>query len=321
MEINDKTKAKDLKKYIEDNDLQKAYQEKYKKRYDKSRKDELLKFIEEQRNMKEMEDKVEMLFGTTTEETINENEILDDIKNDIKKEDDDIEEIPIFKREQMNKESSNKEPNNKEPNDIKLNESQLKALRYINRFPDKLKSITSRPTFKQEFSKLRGPLSDSESIGKTPEDIDKENNENIRLLSDIERTLSSANINGLVLDQIFVTVDAIETIIIAIRENKNGNIPSYIVNTVGQVRIEGLSEKLLSNQAFHDCIDELLIKYDTYESILGYLNVETRLLLIIVGTAYFVHKGNVKKEQLEKENSTDKGRRKADEVRSKYGNL
>jgi len=326
MDINDKTSYKALKEYIKENGFQKIYLEEKGKPYTKSTKDELKSFIKEKQNEKDVVDHLDTIIGNTIQpdseidNNKSENEInIETLLNpnsenvDTKNEDQDpeIEEIPVFK----NHSHQTKLPDSGESSQkdkLDLNRNQRKVLKYITRFPEKLKVITSRPTFKQEFATLRDY---------NPDQNDEENIANEKLRHEIEQTLNGANVGALVLDKIFITVDAIETIIVAIRENKNGKIPQYIVDTVGQIRIEGLAKVLQDNPNFHDCIDELLIKYDSYEGLLKYLNVETRLMLIILGSAYLVHKGNVKKDQLIKESQTAQGNAKMQGVQSRYAGL
>ena len=179
-----------------------------------------------------------------------------------------------------------------------MNNAQYKAKAYISRFPDKLRAITSRSSFKQDFSKLRDPLTDKEKEGKTPEEVDQINANNRVLLDDIERELGAKNSNGLIKDGVFTTIAALEGIIRAIRENQDNKFPPILVSTVGQVNIDGLGVVLDSRPEFHDCLDELLIKYSDYNSFLMHLSVEKRLLLIILAAAFAVNRIN--QEEAEK---------------------
>lgn len=301
-EINSKTSFKVLKEYIKDNGFEKIYLEKHNKPYTKSKKEDLLKFIKEQDEIKQMEDNVDTIFGKTVDENsefVNTNIIPDSNQNSDFNSGDkdpdlvDIEEIPVFSR-------SSKSGTNVLPIDdklVKLNKYQIKVRKYINRFPEKLRSITSRSTFKQEFSKLKEPLSKEEcdailSNGGKQEDIDKQNEVGRFLLDDVEMVLNSKNSIGMVKEQVFVTISFIEDIIRYIRDNKDGKIPRYISDTIGNIRIDGLSAVLDARPEFHDCIDELLIKYDDYSSFLNCISVEKRLLLIILGAAVITHKIN-----------------------------
>lgn len=335
-EFTEKTAISELRKHLKDNKLEDLFKERHGKAAGKSTKKEILSFLKEQNLANDVDNIISDAIldssfsshsktessdkndeNTLIGNTVNLDE-LHDIQNirfekEEEKDPDGIEEIPIFKQEQRAKQE---EATQKNSDNIKekydLNTNQKKVLKYITRFPEKLKVITSRPTFKQEFATLRDY---------NPDQNEEENLANEKLRHEIEQTLNGANIGALVLDQIFVTVDAIETIIVAIRENKNGKIPQYIVDTVGQVRIEGLSEVLQKNPNFHDCIDELLIKYDSYDGLLKYLSVETRLMLIILGSAYLVHKGNVKKEALKQESESERGHAKMRNVNVKFKDL
>lgn len=336
-EFTEKTAISELRKHLKDNKLEDLFKERHGKAAGKSTKKEILSFLKEQNLANDVDNIISDAIldssfsshsktessdkndeNTLIGNTVNLDELhqVRDIyfeKSTEEKDPDGIEEIPIFKQEQRAKQE---EATQKNSDNIKekydLNTNQKKVLKYITRFPEKLKVITSRPTFKQEFATLRDY---------NPDQNEEENLANEKLRHEIEQTLNGANIGALVLDQIFVTVDAIETIIVAIRENKNGKIPQYIVDTVGQVRIEGLSEVLQKNPNFHDCIDELLIKYDSYDGLLKYLSVETRLMLIILGSAYLVHKGNVKKEALKQESESERGHAKMRNVNVKFKDL
>lgn len=313
MEINDKTSYKDLKSYIKNNGFQKVYLKEKSMPYTKSTKQDLLSFIKEKEKLKEMENNVDSIFGNTIIDT-------EEVCSIQPKEDsDEIEQIPIFKNE-LNNELNKIDTNNDDLRGIKLNKAQTKVKRYITRFPDKLHTITSRSTFKSDFAKLRDNLNEDEckelySKGKTKQDIDQINEDNHYLLNEIEQTLNSANIGGLIKDQVFVTVSLIEDIIRFIRKNEDKKIPSYIVDTIGNLRIDGLSVVLDARPDFHDCLDELLIKYDDYGSLLSCISVEKRILLIILGAAVMTHKINV---QQEKELNTSK---KKDVNQSKFSGL
>ncbi len=320
-DFNDKTYISDLRKYVKDNNLEKLFKEQRGKPSARASKKELLSFIKEQDIANNLSDiisdalKDNTLEGNTADD-IKSQDLIEELQsNDFKpndlKEEDEIEEIPIFKSNDLKSDNSKQEKKEDSPK-YELNNNQMKVLKYINRFPEKLKIITSRPTFKQEFAALKDY---------NPEQTDEENLNNEKLLRELEYTLNGANIGAIITDHIFITVNAIETIIVAIRENKNGKIPSYIVDTIGQVRIEGLADMLQKNPHFHDCIDELLIKYDSYECIVKYLSVETRLLLIVLGSAFIVHKGNVKKEELKKESNTQQGAVKMEQVKTRFSGL
>lgn len=332
IQFDDKTPIAKLRAHLKENNLEELFKEQHNKSPGKCTKKEILTFLKNQNVANNIDNIICNALKDThpddSNETQNESQ---KVNNDIdvleghtieihdlythnpnrdKEEDPEIEEIPIFKNESKPKNSSTDK--NAESDRLDLNCNQRKVLKYITRFPEKLKIITSRPTFKQEFATLKDY---------NPDQNEEENLANEKLRHEIEQTLNGANIGSLVLNQIFVTVNAVETIIVAIRENKNGKIPAYIVDTIGQVRIEGLAEVLQNNRDFHDCIDELLIKYDSYEGLLKYLNVETRLMLIILGSAYLVHKGNVKKEALKQESESAKGHAKMHNVNVKYKDL
>ncbi len=293
-DFNSKTTKSVLNAYIRENGLQKAFQDKYKKSYDKGRKDQLLKFIREQQEMKKVEDQVDTIFGDTIqaqaqsqpkEEEFKQQEVKQQeeipINNKI---DDEIDEIPIFTHRQVQSQIAGIDDN------IKLNNLQFQARAYIARFPTKLKGITSRPTFKQEFSKLKDPLSKKEceellSKGTKQEDIDEINRNNRILIDDIERELGSKTSNGMLKDGIFTTIYILENIIRNIRENKDNKYHPMLVSTIGTVNIDNLSAVLDSREDFHDCLDELLIKYSDYNSLFLSLSVEKRLLLIIMFAA------------------------------------
>lgn len=333
--FDDKTPITKLRTYLKENNLEELFKEQHNKSPGKCTKKEILTFLKNQNVANNIDNIICNALKDTQPNETNEPTQIDYIKtesiqnnepdileghtieiHDIydttrkKEEDPEIEEIPVFKNETKMKNSNTDK--NADSDRLDLNCNQRKVLKYITRFPEKLKIITSRPTFKQEFATLKDY---------NPEQNEEENLANEKLRHEIEQTLNGANIGSLVLNQIFVTVNAVETIIVAIRENKNGKIPAYIVDTIGQVRIEGLAEVLQNNRDFHDCIDELLIKYDSYEGLLKYLNVETRLMLIILGSAYLVHKGNVKKEALKQESESLQGHAKVNNVRNKYKDL
>lgn len=299
-QIDNKTSFKALKEYIANNGYQKVYLEKCGKPHTKAKKSELLDFIQEQQEIKQVEDNVDSIFGNTISECNSDNP-EDICKPDLPNSDgieNEIEEIPIFSqsRSELQSQIGNLDPSNEK--NIKLNNAQYKAKAYISRFPDKLRAITSRSTFKQDFSKLRDPLTDKESEGKTPEEIDQINAANRVLLDDIERELGAKNSNGLIKDGVFTTIAALEGIIRAIRENQDNKFPPMLVSTVGQVNIDGLGVVLDSRPEFHDCLDELLIKYSDYNSFLMHLSVEKRLLLIILAAAFAVNRIN--QEETEK---------------------
>lgn len=316
MEINDKTSYKALKEYIKENGFQKIYLKDKGKPYTKATKDELRDFVKEQQNLKEMENNVDTLFGNTI---LSEPEpdpeqicIPQPQPNPVGEDQCEIEEIPIFKNESKSGPSF---PSDSSPDDlrgIKLNSAQLKVKRYITRFPEKLRSVTSRSTFKSDFAKLRDPLSEKEcedlyAKGMKKEEVEQINEANSYLLNEVEQTLNSANIGGLVKDQVFVTISFIEDIIRYIRDNKDGKIPAYITETLGNVRIDGLSVVLDARPDFHDCLDELLIKYDNYGSLLSSISVEKRILLIILGAAVMTHKINTQESlQLKNANAQKK---------------
>lgn len=327
-QFDDKTPISKLRSYLKENNLEELFKEQHNKSPGKCTKKEILTFLKNQNvannigniisnatkdidnNVSYEEPNISIENDVLEGNTIEIHDLYTHNPNREKEEDPEVEEIPVFKNEPKPK--SVDAEKNSESEKLDLNCNQRKVLKYITRFPDKLKIITSRPTFKQEFATLKDY---------NPDQNEEENLANEKLRHEIEQTLNGANIGGLVLDQIFVTIDAIETIIVAIRENKNGKIPAYIVDTVGQVRIEGLADVLQNNRNFHDCIDELLIKYDSYEGILKYLNVETRLILIILGSAYLVHKGNVKKDALKQESNSVQGREKINNARNKFKDL
>ena len=305
MEVNEKTSYKALKDYIKDNGFQKIYLKEKKKPYTKATKEELRSFVKEQESVKEMESNVDTLFGNTLQSEPDPEQICipePECKNEPECE---IEEIPIFKNDNKNP-SFPIDSSQDDLRGIKLNNAQLKVKRYITRFPDKLRTVTSRSTFKSDFAKLREPLTEKECEGKSKEEIDQINAANSYLLNEVEQTLNSANIGGLVKDQVFVTISFIEDIIRYIRENKDGKIPAYITETVGNVRIDGLSVVLDARPDFHDCLDELLIKYDNYGSLLSSISVEKRILLIILGAAVMTHKINVQQSHELKNNNAQK---------------
>ena len=299
-QIDNKTSFKALKEYIANNGYQKVYLEKCGKPHTKAKKSELLDFIQEQQEIKQVEDNVDSIFGNTISECNSDNP-EDLCKPDLPNSDgieNEIEEIPIFSqsRSELQSQIGNLDPSNEK--NIKLNNAQYKAKAYISRFPDKLRAITSRSSFKQDFSKLRDPLTDKEKEGKTPEEVDQINANNRVLLDDIERELGAKNSNGLIKDGVFTTIAALEGIIRAIRENQDNKFPPILVSTVGQVNIDGLGVVLDSRPEFHDCLDELLIKYSDYNSFLMHLSVEKRLLLIILAAAFAVNRIN--QEEAEK---------------------
>lgn len=310
-QIDNKTSCKALKEYIANNGYQKVYLEKCGKPHTKAKKSELLDFIQEQQEIKQVEDNVDSIFGNTINSDGVENPedlCKPDLPNSDKIDkvgDDEIEEIPIFNSNRVERELQsqigNLDPNNEK--NIKLNNAQYKAKAYISRFPDKLRAITSRSSFKQDFSKLRDPLTDKEkegllSSGKSAEEVDQINANNRVLLDDIERELGAKNSNGLIKDGVFTTIAALEGIIRAIRENQDNKFPPILVSTVGQVNIDGLGVVLDSRPEFHDCLDELLIKYSDYNSFLMHLSVEKRLLLIILAASFAVNRIN--QEEAEK---------------------
>lgn len=299
-EINKKTTYKELKDYIKDNGYQKIYLEKNNKAYTKAKKEELLNFVKEQEEIKQMESNVDTIFGNVIKD--NSDNVEDLCKPETPhlqdEKDDEIEEIPIFTNSTNPRELQSQIGNISEDKNIKLNNAQYKAKAYISRFPDKLRAITSRSTFKQEFSKLRDPLSEKESEGKSKEEVEQINEANRALLDDIERELGAKNSNGLIKDGVFTTIAALEGIIRAIRENKDNKFPPMLVNTVGQVNLDGLGVVLDSRPEFHDCLDELLIKYSDYNSFLMHLSVEKRLLLIILAASFAVNRIN--QEETEK---------------------
>ena len=299
-QIDNKTSFKALKEYIANNGYQKVYLEKCGKPHTKAKKSELLDFIQEQQEIKQVENNVDSIFGNTISECNSDNP-EDLCKPDLPNSDgieNEIEEIPIFSqsRSELQSQIGNLDPSNEK--NIKLNNAQYKAKAYISRFPDKLRAITSRSSFKQDFSKLRDPLTDKEKEGKTPEEVDQINANNRVLLDDIERELGAKNSNGLIKDGVFTTIAALEGIIRAIRENQDNKFPPILVSTVGQVNIDGLGVVLDSRPEFHDCLDELLIKYSDYNSFLMHLSVEKRLLLIILAAAFAVNRIN--QEEAEK---------------------
>lgn len=303
MEITEKTSYKALKDYIKDNGFQKVYLKEKNKPYTKATKEELRNFVKEQENLKEMESNVDTIFGNTLDTQPDPEQICipqsqsETNSNSVETRDDnEIEEIPIFKTETKNL-AFPTESGQDDLRGIKLNNIQLKVKRYITRFPDKLRTVTSRSTFKSDFAKLRDPLTEKECEGKSKEEIEQINAANSYLLNEVEQTLNSANIGGLVKDQVFVTISFIEDIVRFVRENKDGKIPAYITETIGNVRIDGLSVVLDARPDFHDCLDELLIKYDNYGSLLSSISVEKRILLIILGAAVMTHKINVQQSR------------------------
>lgn len=299
-EINEKTTAKELKEYIKENGYQKIYLEKNNKAYTKAKKEELLNFVKEQEEIKQMESNVDTIFGNVIKDSSdNVEDLCKPDSSPIRTEkDDEIEEIPIFQSNRAERELQSQIGGISEDRNIKLNNAQYKAKAYISRFPDKLRAITSKSTFKQEFSKLRDPLNEKESEGKSKEEVEQINETNRALLDDIERELGAKNSNGLIKDGVFTTIAALEGIIRAIRENKDNKFPPMLVNTVGQVNLDGLGVVLDSRPEFHDCLDELLIKYSDYNSFLMHLSVEKRLLLIILAASFAVNRIN--QEETEK---------------------
>lgn len=332
MELNEKTTHKDLKEYIKDNNLQDLYQAKFKKAYTRATKYELRSFIKDHLNVKQIENNMDSIFNNSiqnnsaqnnsihgnTVEDIEEKEDQNiklqelfttnkEVKNS--EENDDIEEIPIFKSEKL--ESRQLEGQiagfsfDKEERYLQLNNSQYKVKAYITRFPDKTRNITSRPTFKKEFANLRDKLSKKEreelvAKGLNEDEINKQDEENQLLLSEVEHTLSNKNCSGMVKDTVLTTIGIIEGIVKSIRENKDNKFPSVLVNTVGQANISGLSAVLDSKKEFHDCVDELLIKYSDYDNLFMALSVEKRLCLIILFAAGVVHTANNNLDELEK---------------------
>ena len=300
-QVDNKTSFKALKEYIANNGYQKVYLEKCGKPHTKAKKSELLDFIQEQQEIKQMENNVDSIFGNTIQSEENPEDLCKpELSSERTEKDDEIEEIPIFSNStrterELQAQIGGLDPSNEK--NIKLNNAQYKAKAYISRFPDKLRSITSRSSFKQDFSKLRDPLTNKEkeellSAGKKPEDIEQINAANRILLDDIERELGAKNSNGLIKDGVFTTIAALEGIIRAIRENKDNKFPPMFVSTIGQVNIDGLGVVLDSRPEFHDCLDELLIKYSDYNSFLAHLSVEKRLLLIILAAAFAVNSIN-----------------------------
>lgn len=291
-QINEKSKFKELKEYIENNGYQKLYVEKKNKPIGRSKKSDLLEFIKEQEEIKQVENSVDTIFGDTIQ--TNPEELCEprlDQESDIQK-DDDIEEIPVFKREQSdNRDLQSKIGGFSVSDNIRLNNTQFKVKAYISRFPDKLKSITSRSTFKQEFSKLKDPITadSKEAEGKTKEEINQINESNQALLLDIKRELGQKNSSGLIKDTVFTTVSVIEKMFKIIRENKDNKFPPILVSTLGSVNLDGLSAVLDARPEFHDCLDELLIEYSTYDNFFSSLSAEKRLLLIILGSAVMVN--------------------------------
>ena len=321
MEITDKTSHKALKEYVKSNNLQDAYLAKYKKAYTKATKYELLTFIKEHLNIKEIENNMEAIFSdnngdqilkgtTTTIEIKEEHPDLNELCAPEKVESDEIEEIPIFKESRRIESQIAGFSFDKEEKYLRLNNAQYKVKAYIARFPEKTRNITSRPTFKKEFANLRDALSKKErdelaAKGLSEEDINKQSDEGQLLLEEVENTLSSKSCAGLAKDGVLTTIGVIENILRSIRENKDNKFPAILVSTLGQVNISGLSAVLDAKQEFHDCVDELLIKYSDYDSLFMALSAEKRLCLIILTAAFVTHTINTEQETLLKMKKID----------------
>lgn len=274
--------AKTLKAYIVDNKLQKEFQAFNGKSYNKSNKEALSKFIDMH--------KLELSMSQNplpSEPIFNNSDQSDEINGNTVKngnEDDDIIETISFKPHQTN-ESNDKIPDYMHP--VKLNRTQHKIKLYIDNFPVKLKSITSRPGFAKEFAQIKEIY------------IDPQTNEEYEcpLLVDVERALGCANVIGIIESKALLTIQWIEDFCDAVRRHKSvsegGKIPDMVKSTIGNLRLQGWHEALDKDPNFHDCVKEILIKYGgSIEEILGCLSVETRLCMILLFHAYMTHKGN-----------------------------
>lgn len=270
--------AKTLKAYIVDNKLQKEFKEYSGKCYNKSNKDVLMKFIDAHK----LELSMSSQSSNSSQNDDKHNE-PDELVGKLNKEDDDIIETIAF--QPQHNESNDKVPEYMNP--IKLNRTQHKIKLYIDNFPVKLKSITSRPGFAKEFAQIKEVY------------VDPQTNEEYEcpLLVDVERALGCANVVGIIESKALMTIQWIEDFCDAVRRHKSvsegGKIPDMVKNTIGNLRLQGWHEALDKDQNFHDCVKELLIKYGgNIEELLGCLSVETRLCMILLFHAYTTHKGN-----------------------------
>jgi len=272
---------RDLRAYIMEHNLQKEFSDYHGKGYSKADKQSLIKFIEAH--------KLELSLNKSNQPSEQVNDQPSDqpgAQPNAQVEEDEIKNIPMFNN------VNNSQPVKEEEQNFKLNPTQYKIKQYVQEFPHKLKLITSRPTYNKEFAQVKEQY------------IDAQTGEEYKcpLLLEIEKEIGRVNALSFIANKSVTVIEWIEDFCDAVRRHKSvsegGKIPDFVKNTIGNLRLNGWHKVLAEDPSFHDIIKELLIKYGgDIESILSYLSVETRLAMILLGSAYFVHKNNVRYEE------------------------
>jgi len=286
-------KKPNLREYVKNNGLSKEFKEQTGILYGKANMKTLNDFIDAHK----LELSFSNIFPNESNES-NENKEGNECNegNERKEEvlkgntvDDDLIENIQFKKPNTNEDNT---PAYLKPDEnLKLNHNQHKIKLYIDNFPHKVKSITSRPGFAKEFAQVKEEYKDEQG-----------NEIKCPLVEDIERALGTANTFGIIQDKALLTIQWIEDFCAAVRRHKSvsegGKIPDMVKSTIGNLRLDGWHDALDKDPNFHDCVKELLIKYGSnIEELLGCLSVETRLMMILVFHAYTTHKGNVFAEE------------------------
>lgn len=274
---------REMRNYIKENNLQKEFLEYAGITYGKANKEDLSRYIEVHKLELSLPKftEPESVKVETTEEDV--------IKGNVTHEDDEIENIPIFTPSPGNQSNSQ---DSSEREEIRLNATQYTIKQYIQEFPTKVKMVTSRPTFNKEFAQVKEKY------------VDPQTGEEYKcpLLVEIEKEVGRVNALAFISSKSTVVIQWIEDFCDAVRRHKSvsegGKIPDIVKSTIGNLRLNGWHTALASDPLYHDIIKEMLIKYGgDIEGVLSYLNVETRLAMVLIGSAYIVHKNNVRYEE------------------------
>ena len=278
---------REMRNYIKENNLQKEFLEYAGITYGKANKEDLSKYIEVHKlelSLPKFTEPEPQFDRTEKEEDV--------IKGNVTHEDDEIENIPIFTPSPGPNSQDSSATQFDRTEEIRLNATQYTIKQYIQEFPTKVKMVTSRPTFNKEFAQVKEKY------------VDPQTGEEYKcpLLVEIEKEVGRVNALAFISSKSTVVIQWIEDFCDAVRRHKSvsegGKIPDIVKSTIGNLRLNGWHTALASDPLYHDIIKEMLIKYGgDIEGVLSYLNVETRLAMILIGSAYIVHKNNVRYEE------------------------
>lgn len=264
-ELEEETYSKytihNLRKIIKHNNLHESFFTKYAKRYNNACKKDMIEHLKNNSNITIPEFLTVKKKEPVKEEINVTNEVQETIIEPIKEE-----EIQI-----INLKSENED--NKVLNDI---QTKKPIIREIEVDPEeKLKQTNAKLKIERYQERFKWLKNAAYTCNK---------NNYVEYLEEVELKLSSKNSSQLVSSQFFVLTSGIENA-------ANFYLPNYF-------KIRGFSENLRANQATHDLLDELQIKYsDSFASI---VSPEKRLLILVLSTMYATHQNNVLAEEIKK---------------------